>query len=74
MVRGLTACGFAIVAAPWRDVVLDQERLRRRREEKILKELENARRTEGEESPTVQRLLEEKNALLHERQKDAAAR
>jgi len=72
----------AAVEIPYEDIeaeffdciALLQERLRRRREEEILKELENARRTEGEESPTVQRLLEEKNALLHERQKDAAAR
>ncbi|MBT7858419.1 MAG: toprim domain-containing protein, partial [Nitrospinaceae bacterium] len=51
-----------------------QERLRRRREESLLKEIENERRSSGEESPELQRLLEEKIAIMHERKKAAAAR
>ena len=73
---------LAAAEAPYEDIEAEfsdcmsrlHERLRRRREESILKELEEVRRTEGEDSPAVRRLLEKKNALLHERQKDAAAR
>ncbi len=51
-----------------------EERLRKKREEELSKEIEFARRHEGEDSPTVRRLLEEKNALWRERQRIAATR
>lgn len=51
-----------------------QERILRRREVSLNKEIETARRSAGVESPEMQRLIEEKIALLRERQKAAAAR
>ncbi|MDP7166223.1 MAG: DNA primase [Nitrospinota bacterium] len=49
-----------------------QEKVRRRREEKLIKEIEDVSRSEGNDSPAVRRLLEEKNALLRERQKTSS--
>jgi hypothetical protein len=48
-----------------------QERHKRKEEERLIKDIEEARRREGDESPEVRRLLEEKNALLRERRKTA---
>ncbi|MEK6711232.1 MAG: DNA primase [Nitrospinota bacterium] len=50
------------------------ERSRRRREESLNKAIEDARRREGDESPAVLRFLEEKNALLRQRQRRATPR
>jgi DNA primase len=51
-----------------------EERLQKKREEEISREIEYVRLHEGEDSPTVQRLLEEKKALWRERQRITAAR
>jgi hypothetical protein len=50
------------------------ERSRRQREESLNQAIEDARRREGENSPAVLRLLEEKNALLRQRQRQATPR
>lgn len=50
------------------------ERSRRRREESLNQAIEDARRREGEDSPAVLRLLEEKNVLLRQRQRQATPR
>ncbi|MBI3127478.1 MAG: DNA primase [Candidatus Tectomicrobia bacterium] len=50
------------------------ERSRRRLEERLNQAIEDARRREGEDSPAVLRLLEEKNALLRQRQRHATPR
>jgi hypothetical protein len=51
-----------------------QERILRRREVSLNKEIENARRSAGVESPEMQRLIEEKIALTREREKSRTAR
>ncbi|MBI2132450.1 MAG: DNA primase [Candidatus Tectomicrobia bacterium] len=50
------------------------ERCRRRREESLNQAIEDARRREGEDSPAVLRLLEEKNAVLRQRQRQVTPR
>ena len=50
------------------------ERARRRREESLNQAIADARRREGEDSPAVRRLLEEKNALLSQLPESVLAR
>ena len=51
-----------------------KERRRRKMEEDLLKRIEQTRDEEGEDSPKFWKLLEEKNALLRERQRAVSPR